>query len=67
MKVVCDRNALLDAVSVVAGVVNTRSPKPQLACIKLTAEGDSGAGSLKLEATDGEVAVRISTMSVQVE
>lgn len=67
MKVVCDRNALLDAVSVVAGVVNTRSPKPQLACIKLTAEGDSGAGSLKLEATDGEVSVRISTMSVQVE
>lgn len=67
MKVVCDRNALFEAVSVVSGVVNSRSPKPQLACIKLTAEGDSGAGSLLLEATDGEASVRISTMSVQVE
>ena len=67
MKVVCDRNALFDAVSVVSGVVNTRSPKPQLACIKLTATGSEKAGTLLLEATDGEVAVRISSMSVQVQ
>lgn len=66
MKIVCDRNALFDAVSVVSGVVNTRSPKPQLACIKLTATGSQKAGALLLEATDGEVAVRISTMAVQV-
>lgn len=66
MKIVCDRNALFDAVSVVSGVVNARSPKPQLACIKLTATGSAKTGQLLLEATDGEVAVRISSMAVQV-
>ncbi len=67
MKVVCDRDALLDAVNVVAGVVNARSPKPQLACIRLTAEVEDGAGTLHLEATDAEVALKLSILSVTVE
>ncbi|MEO0630917.1 MAG: DNA polymerase III subunit beta, partial [Planctomycetota bacterium] len=67
MKVVCDRDALLDAVNVVAGVVNARSPKPQLACIRLTAEVEDGAGTLHLEATDAEVALKLSILQVTVE
>ncbi|MEM9166860.1 MAG: DNA polymerase III subunit beta [Planctomycetota bacterium] len=67
MKVVCDRDALLDAVNVVSGVVNTRSPKPQLACIRLTATTEDGAGQLTLEATDAEVALRLSILQVTVE
>jgi len=67
MKVICDRSALLEAVNVVAGVVNARGPKPQLACIKLSATKEGDAGTLTLEATDGEVSIRISTLSVEVK
>ncbi|MGP1273301.1 MAG: DNA polymerase III subunit beta [Phycisphaerales bacterium] len=67
MKVVCDRDALLEAVNLVAGVVNARSPKPQLACIRLTAGTEGGAGVLTLEATDAEIALRLSILQVTVE
>ncbi|HED54645.1 MAG TPA: hypothetical protein ENJ00_10665, partial [Phycisphaerales bacterium] len=67
MKVICDRSALLEAVNVVAGVVNSRGPKPQLACIKLSASKEGDEGTLTLEATDGEVSVRVSTLSVEVK
>ncbi|MEM8756833.1 MAG: DNA polymerase III subunit beta [Planctomycetota bacterium] len=67
MKVVCDRDALLDAVNLVAGVVNTRSPKPQLACIKLTAEDSAEGHVVTLEATDAEVALKLTMLQVTVE
>ena len=69
MKVICDRSALLEAVNLVSGVVASRTPRPQLTCIKLTAtsKGGSGAGMLSLSATDGEVSIRMMTAMVEVQ
>ncbi|MCA9292395.1 MAG: DNA polymerase III subunit beta [Phycisphaerales bacterium] len=69
MKVICDRSALLDAVNLVSGVVASRTPRPQLTCIKLsaTSKGGSGAGTLSLSATDGEVSIRMMTAMVEVQ
>lgn len=63
MKVICQRNALLDAISVAGTVVPSRSPKPVLQCLKLTADD----GKLTIEATDLEVAVRYVDSAVQVD
>ncbi|MEM7627573.1 MAG: DNA polymerase III subunit beta [Planctomycetota bacterium] len=62
MKVICDRGALVESLGLVGGVVVSRTPKPVLTCVKLTA-GDDG---LVLEATDTEVSVRLSTPRVEV-
>jgi DNA polymerase-3 subunit beta len=62
MKVICDRGALVESLGLVGGVVLSRTPKPVLTCVKLTA-GDDG---LVLEATDTEVSVRLSTPRVEV-
>lgn len=70
MKVVCDRAALLDAVNLVSGVVPTRSPRPQLTCVKFSAGKDKatgGVGLVTLAATDAEVSVRLSTAQVDVQ
>ena len=67
MKVICDRAALLDAVMLVSGVVNIRSPRPQLQCIRLEATIEDGAGELALAATDAEVAVVVRIGRVDVE
>jgi DNA polymerase-3 subunit beta len=64
MKVICDRGALVDSLGLVSGVVVSRTPKPVLTCVKLTAGGDSGG--LTLEATDAEVSIRLSTPRVEV-
>ncbi len=63
MKAICDRGALVEALNLVAGVVVSRTPKPVLMCVKLTAT----EGSLALAATDLEVAVRVSTPRVEVQ
>ncbi|MHC4991617.1 MAG: DNA polymerase III subunit beta [Planctomycetota bacterium] len=63
MKVICDRAALVDAVSLVGGVVVSRTPTPVLLCIKLTAE----EGTLRLAATDLEVGLRMGVDQVDVE
>src|SRR5437667_304892 len=39
MKVICNRGALLEALTVAGNVVNPRTPKPVLQCIKVTAGG----------------------------
>jgi len=62
MKVICDRGALVESLGLVGGVVISRTPKPVLTCVKLTA-GDDG---LVLEATDAEVSIRLSTPRVEV-
>ncbi|RYD81551.1 MAG: DNA polymerase III subunit beta, partial [Sphingomonadales bacterium] len=36
MKVICNRAALLQAISIASTVVPSRSPKPVLSCIKLS-------------------------------
>ena len=62
MKVICDRGALVESLNVIGGVVVTRTPKPVLTCVKLTAEKDA----LTLAATDLEVALRLTTPRVEV-
>ncbi len=63
MKVICERAALLDAVNLVSGVVNNRSPRPQLACVKFDASAD---GELTLTGTDAEITLRLSLARVDV-
>src|SRR5215207_7342418 len=63
MKVICNRGALLEALSVAGNVVATRTPKPVLQCVKLTAADDK----LTIAATDLEVAIRYSDAQVQIE
>jgi len=66
MKVICDRAVLLDAINLTAGVVASRTPKPQLTCVKLIATND-GDSMLTLGATDAEIAIRLTTANVQVD
>src|SRR5437764_12105130 len=63
MKVICNRGALLEALMVAGNVVATRTPKPVLQCVKMTAADDK----LTLAATDLEVAIRYSDAQVQIE
>src|SRR5579859_7283487 len=63
MKVICNRGALLEALSVTGNVVQARTPKPVLQCVKLTAADDR----LIVSATDLEVAIRYADTQVQIE
>lgn len=63
MKVICNRAALLEAVSVTSSVVPARSPKPVLSCIKLTCEKDR----MMIAGTDLEVAIKFVDGQVQVD
>jgi DNA polymerase-3 subunit beta len=63
MKVICNRGALLEALTVCSNVVQARTPKPVLQCVKLTAADDK----LTIAATDMEVAIRYSDSQVQIE
>jgi DNA polymerase-3 subunit beta len=63
MKVICNRAALLQAISIASTVVPSRSPKPVLSCIKLAAENDK----LTISGTDLEVAVRFTDAQVQID
>ena len=63
MKIICDRAALVEALNLVTSVTPTRTPKPVLACVKLTA----AAGTLTLSATDLEVGLRFTTPRVEIQ
>ena len=63
MKVICNRGALLEALSVAGNVVAQRTPKPVLQCLKLTAEDNA----MTIAATDLEVAIRYNDNQVQIE
>src|SRR5687767_13879736 len=63
MKVICNRGALLEALSVAGNAVAARTPKPVLQCVKVTAADDR----LTIAATDLEVAIRFSDAQVQIE
>lgn len=62
MKVICDRGALAEALNLAGGVVVSRTPKPVLTCVKLTA----GDGVLTLAATDLEIALHRRIEQVEV-
>src|SRR5215472_2920883 len=63
MKVICNRGALLEALTVTGNVIAARTPKPVLQCVKLSAEENT----LTIGATDLEVAIRYTDNQVQIE
>jgi DNA polymerase III subunit beta len=63
MKVICDRGVLAEALNIASGVVLSRTPKPVLLNVKLTAAD----GVLTLAATDLEVAVHLALSQVEVQ
>src|SRR3954470_13103705 len=63
MKVICNRGALLEAITVAGNVVQARTPKPVLQCLKLTAADDK----LTVAATDMEAGIRYIDAQVQIE
>ena len=63
IKAVCDRDALVEAMALITGVVAGRTPTPALQCVRLSGEG----GRLTLAATDGEVALTLSIDRVDLE
>ena len=63
MKVICNRGALLEAITVAGNVVQARTPKPVLQCLKLTAADDR----LTVAATDMEAGIRYVDAQVQIE
>jgi DNA polymerase-3 subunit beta len=63
MKVICNRGALLEALNVAGTVVASRTPKPSLQCVKLSAPDKS----LTIMATDLEVAIRYIDHQVQID
>ena len=63
MKVICNRAALLEAISIAGTVVPARSPKPVLSCVKLSAADDK----LTISGTDLEVSVKFTDAQVQID
>lgn len=63
LKAVCDRDALVEAMSLVTGVVATRSPTPALQCVRITARD----GGLQFAATDAEVSLTLTIDRVDVQ
>ncbi len=62
MKIVCDRTALVDALTLASSVVMSRTTVPVLVCVKLTATD----GTLRVEATDQDIRLALTLPSVQV-
>lgn len=63
MKLLLNREELVEAVTIAAGVAATRTPKPILQCILLEVFNDYAI----LSATDLEVGVRLSITRIEVE
>ena len=62
MKVVCDRAALNEALSISSSVIASRSPTPVLLCLKLVAHD----GLLSIMSTDAEVGLSVNVAQVEV-
>jgi len=63
MKLICDRQALYDALATVLNVVPSRTPKPILQCARLTATKEG----LALTTYDQEVGMRYRLRAVEVD
>ena len=63
MKVIAQAAALQEALNLASSIVNSRSPKPVLQCVKMVAEGTT----LTVMSTDLEVGCRYTVNTVQVE
>ena len=62
MKCICDRAALSEALTATSGVTLTRTPKPILECVRLTAADDV----LTLTAYDQEMGLRFRLPEVEI-
>lgn len=62
MKLICDRPVLSEALAAISAVIVTRTPKPILQCVRLTADSDC----LTLTAYDQEVGMRYRVTHVEV-
>ncbi|MEE2912959.1 MAG: DNA polymerase III subunit beta [Planctomycetota bacterium] len=63
IKAVCDRDAIVDALSLITSVVATRTPTPALQCVRMSGRD----GRLTLVATDMEVSLTLMIDRVDVE
>lgn len=63
MKVICDRAALVEALSLIGGVIASRTPKPVLLCVKIVASD----GTLSLAATDLEIGLQLTSEKVEIQ
>ncbi len=61
IKADCDREALVEAMALITGVVAGRTPTPALQCVKLSGQN----GMLTLAATDGEISLTLTTDRVK--
>ncbi len=67
MRVICNRAALADAVSLVGSVVAARAVRPALACLRLEAVKSAGGDYLAISGTDTEVSLHQVIRLVEVE
>mgnify|MGYP004003525499 CR=1 FL=1 len=63
LKAICERDALVEAMSLVTGVVATRTPTPALQCVRITGQDSR----LKLAATDAEVSLTLTIDRVDLQ
>ncbi len=63
LKAVCERDPLVEAMSLIASVVATRTPTPTLQCVRISGED----GRLKLAATDAEVSLTLTIDRVDLQ
>jgi DNA polymerase-3 subunit beta len=63
LKALCERDPLVEAMSLVTGVVATRTPTPALQCVRITGQD----GHLKLAATDTEVSLTLTIDRVDLQ
>lgn len=67
MKVIAQTAALQEALTLAGSIVATRTPKPVLQCVKLTATKEGDTSLLTVLATDLEAGCRYRVTAVQVE
>jgi len=63
IKADCDRDALVDAMGLITGVVAGRTPTPALQCVRASGQN----GHLTLAATDGEISLTLSIDRVDLQ
>ena len=66
MKLLVNRAALVEALGLGSSVVLSRTPKPVLTCVKLTAGASNNVKTLTLAATDMEIALQYTLTQVDI-
>jgi DNA polymerase-3 subunit beta len=66
MKIICARDALLEAVNLMSAVVPARTPAPALSCLKLNATKQGGVGYLQITGTDADTSLELNLTQVDI-